>query len=451
MQVDCDRLDLKNKKAGIYGVGGATGRSVINFLSKLGNQLLLYDDQNWQKLEPKTGIKVNNKDDLLNADYIVTSPGVSLQQNFFARAKKRKLLVISEIELAYNFFERFLIAITGTNGKTTTTSLVGEILSKGLKDSHVKIAGNIGTPLLKTMINSDKDDIIVAEVSSFQLAGIKNFAPDIAVNLNFSPDHLDWHKNLDNYRESKQKIFINQTKSQLAVINGDDSDIIQMAEKTSAKIKRVTSKDRPADIIIADDIFIEDEKVIREDSLEARGTHNLKNIAFAVYIGKKLGVSTEIIENVVRNFTPPPHRMQTIKKYRGLRFIDDSKATNPHAACAALDSLEKNSKIVIVAGGQDRKLDLSDFSRKIRQRALGAVLLGETAQSLKTNLVQHDFYNAKIVKNMEQAVRSGIEMLDGEGTLILTPGAPSWDMYESYKERGEFFREAVEMALEDIN
>ncbi len=449
MKIEVDRLDLKGKKAGIYGIGGATGKTVVGFLSKLGNQLLLYDDEDIDSSVYEVGWKANEKSKLLEADFIVASPGVSLQQEFFKEVKRKNIMVISEIELAYNFFNRYIIAITGTNGKTTTASLTGKILSEGLEKSRVKIAGNIGTPLLDTMINSEKDDIIVAEVSSFQLAGIKKFAPDISVVLNFAPDHLDWHRTLENYKKSKQKIFLNQTSDQIALINADDYDVKQMANNTTAVVKKVSSKNKKAEVFIDENIFINGKKVIKRNSLDLREIHNLKNVAFAAFIGNNLGVAIEDLEMAVNNFSPPSHRMQIIKNYKDLVFIDDSKASNPHAACSALKNLDRKKNIVIIAGGQDRNLDLSHFAHKIQEITSGTVLMGEIAESLKSSLASYDYYNTKIVKNMEQAVYAGVKMLSEEGVLILSPGAPSWDMYESYKKRGECFRKAVEVISEE--
>ncbi len=460
MSIDCDKLNLQGKVAGIYGVGGSTGNAVVNFLVELGFKLILYDDKDHQKVAQNLDFQpadknyckfVDNKYELLTSDFIVTSPGVSLEQEFFSRTKENNVLVISEIELAYNFFERFLIAITGTNGKTTTTSLVGDILSTGLNSRNVRTAGNIGAPLLQVLDKGSREDIIVAEVSSFQLAGIKNFAPDIAVALNFSPDHLDWHKNAEAYKQSKRKIFINQTPEQIAIINGDDKDINQMAAVSSAQIKRVSGINKEAEVYVDEEIIVGKDKLISRDDVKIKGTHNFINIAFAAFIGIELGVDYRDVKKAIRNFCPPPHRMQEITRNDDLLIIDDSKATNPHAGCAALNSLKEKDNIVIIAGGQDRSLDLSSFAKKIAKNAAGAVLLGETAEILNNLLASYQFSRTKIAENMQEAVNAGMNMLEGEGVLILSPGAPSWDMFESYKQRGRLFQAEVRKHLPKLD
>lgn len=456
MKIDVDRLSIKNKDIALYGAGGKTGRSVAEFLSSLGCRLYLYDDRDLSELEDTLRSYnmdegkiswIEKKKDLLQAEVIITSPGVSLHREIFRQAERQGISILSEIELAYNFFDRYLIAITGTNGKTTTVSLAGQMLNRGLESREVVTAGNIGKPLLEAMAESSADAIMVVEVSSFQLAAIENFRPEIAALLNFAPDHLDWHKNLQNYRRAKQNIFTNQSEDDMALIDIDSEKTIEMAETSQAQIVKIGTSADKSDILVDGDIFArsgeansDKKKLVEGSSAKMIGGHNLKNIAFAAAIAREMEVDSKVIREVICDFSPPPHRMQEVYRDDNILIIDDSKATNPHAACSALSSLPQDLHKVIIAGGQDRGVNLNSLAAEISSRVSGAVLLGEIADKLESKLEDYGFQNCSKVNDMKQAVKESLEMTGGEGIIILSPGAPSWDMYKSYKERGSIFQ-----------
>ncbi len=461
--VERDLLDLDGKRLALYGFKGVTGKSVMNFLAARNKKLSLYDDSyegesidNYIQSDARTD-KLNILDDkekLLDHEVIITSPGVPTTQEFFRRAEAEDIEIISEIELAYNYFDRYIVAITGTNGKTTTTSMAGKLLKKGLTSREVETAGNIGRPLLEIMEKTSPDSVILAEVSSFQLAGIKNFKPEIAVLLNFSPDHLDWHRTRFHYQKSKAKVFSNQDKTGLAIIDGDSEILREMLPEDGPSVKMVSETLSGASVRIDDGLYLQKEKkynesFISKDLIPLAGKHNLKNAAFAVLIASTLGVNISTLKKEIKDYSPPPHRLQKVQEHKNLDVIDDSKATNPHAALSALESLSgQYDNIYLIAGGQDRGSDLSDLTLKISRLTEGAVLLGETSEEMENLLLKMNFEDFKLAADMPGAVKKALSMIEleaaGNNLLLLSPGAPSWDMYDSYKQRGKKFRREVE-------
>ena len=461
MNIDYDRLGIKDKHIGVYGIGGSTGRSLLKFLKNFPCHPVLYDDKFQQLLEERPWLQQAYKEeeidfaevseDLLKCDLIVTSPGVPLNKLILRRAREKEIMVISEIELAINLYDRFIIAITGTNGKTTTVSLLGEILKKGFTESEIKIAGNIGQPLIEVLPESSQDAIIVAEVSSFQLAGSYNFSPDIAILLNFAPDHLDWHPDVTHYRRSKEKIFNSKDEDSLAIINGDNETVENMASSAAGEIKRVSLNDRDADILVKDDVFqwIEGKqnKLIEGDRVKMAGRHNLMNAGFAVLAALELDVSPCIIREAVYDFTPPSHRMEIFIRENDFVGIDDSKATNPHAVSAALASLNFDERTVVIVGGQDRNVNLTPMIEAIINYTDFCVVIGELAEKIKLMLNKREYQNVFSADSLHEAVEKGLDMLNHSGQLILSPGAPSWDMFENYRKRGKIFKSSVEKKL----
>ena len=454
-------MDLKNKKVGVVGLSKRTGVSTVKFLLEKGAQVVATDHKNKEELSEELdllkGLDINYElnghgEKSLNTEILVVSPGVPLDLDFFKKARKRNIEIISEIELAYRFTEAKIIAVTGTNGKTTTTRLLGEIMSAYYGDKVV-VAGNIGTPLISVATGLSKDNWIVVEVSSFQLEAIKNFKADISIFLNFSEDHLDRHKTVKNYLNAKTKIFINQENNDRAVINYDDEDIRNVVSNYKMKkhyISGNTKVDNGA-FISNNKIYFYNNKekinLISSKELNLKGKHNLMNTAFASYSAYLAGVDIETIRKSIKKFKADKHRIEIIYKNNfGNLVVDDSKATNPDAAIKALDTFD--NEIILIAGGQDRNANFEKLSKKIKEKVKTLILLGETSDKIHKEVLKRGFKNIYKVENMREAVEKAYDEYEKGDCLLLSPACPSWDMYESYKKRGEIFNKEVKRIMD---
>jgi UDP-N-acetylmuramoylalanine--D-glutamate ligase len=452
------KYQLQNKRVTIIGLS-RTGVATARVLAKKGARVTVSDVKGAANLKEELARLADlpleyelegHGEKALQADLIVVSPGVPLGIPFFQKAREQGIPIISEIELAYHLTEARIIAITGTNGKTTTTGLTGEILKKA-RPGLVKVAGNIGTPLIQEATGLTEGDWVVAEISSFQLETIEDFHPYISVYLNFTPDHLDRHRTVENYWEAKKKIFVNQTEKDYAVINLDDPEVVRAAEDCRA-LKYYISINQE----VERGIFLRGEKlVLRDDSFTQElisindipliGMHNIQNVAFACLTAYLTGVEIELMKEVIQEFKPDHHRLEEVARDNdGTIYIDDSKATNPDAAIKGISSFQQ--PIVLIAGGQDRDADFNELVEVINEKVRVLVLLGETKYKLRDQALKQGFDNINIhvVENMEQAVETAFDMLQPGECLLLSPGCPSWDMYSSYKERGKEFQTAVQ-------
>ncbi|MFW5998588.1 MAG: UDP-N-acetylmuramoyl-L-alanine--D-glutamate ligase [Bacillota bacterium] len=453
-------FEVRNKDITVIGLSKRTGVAVTKILCKKGANVTLSDIKSKEELKKELDLlkDYNFKLDLgghseksLQSELIVVSPGVPLDLSFFQKAKKKKIPVISEIELAYRFTKANIIGITGTNGKTTTTSLTGKILKNAEIENKVKIGGNIGIPLIEVATDLSASDWVVAEISSFQLEAVKEFRPYIGAYLNFTPDHLDRHKNIENYFNAKKNIFKNQTQRDYAVINLDDKQVKKSVIDCKAKIFGVSLNKIPKQGAFIENnkimIKIGDivEEIIAISDIPLRGKHNIMNTAFASLISRLVGVKPEIIKREIKKYELKKHRLQKLDIKSQYTVIDDSKATNPDAAIQALKSCKP--PIILIAGGQDRNADFTEFAKMINQRVKTLILMGETKNKLKETVLKTGFKDIYVVDNMENAVKIAVNNLESEEVLLLSPGCPSWDMYSSYKKRGKEFQEEVKKRL----
>ncbi|MFW6268451.1 MAG: UDP-N-acetylmuramoyl-L-alanine--D-glutamate ligase [Bacillota bacterium] len=444
-------MNLNNKTFTVIGLN-KTGIPVTKYLAKKGARVIASDIKKANEIQDKIS-QLKNFDiefDLgghssksLNTDIIVVSPGVPLDLPFFKEAKKNNIPIISEIELAYRMTEANIVGITGTNGKTTTTSLLGEILNNSYL-APVPVAGNIGTPLIEKIENLTEDNWLVAEISSFQLETIKKFRPDISLFLNFSPDHLDRHGSLEKYYSAKKNIFINQNKNDKAIINIDNKFVKKAADDIQAEIFEISLKKE-----VKKGMFFKNnslfaringikKEIININDINIKGKHNLYNTAFAVLTALILDVSSDKIISTCQNFKADKHRMEYLASLDDATiFIDDSKATNPHATINALQTINKN--IILIAGGEDRKLDFEELAKEIKQQVKHVILIGQTKEKIAKVLKNIGFYNFELADDMREAVSYAVKNLDRGDCLLLSPACPSWDMYESYKKRGQDF------------
>jgi UDP-N-acetylmuramoylalanine--D-glutamate ligase len=352
-------------------------------------------------------------------DLIVISPGVAAQNENVIWAEKYKIPVVSELEFASWYMDCPLICVTGTNGKSTVTSLIDFILRRAGKKSIA--CGNLGWPLSDVVLNCKKLDFAVVEVSSFQLEFIRDFKPYISVWLNFSYDHLDHHASMDEYLRAKLRIFENQDNNDWAIIYFEEEERVG-----NIKTKKVIyGNDKKSELIVKDALL--------------KGRHNQDNIQAAFLASKICGVENETIINAVLNFKPLAHRMEYVDKINDIIFIDDSKATNVHAVIPALHSLQ--CPVMLILGGRDKGDDFTRLEDTIREKVSGVVVIGEAKDKIikQLNGIVPIYESA----TLEDAVKCSYKNAKNNTTVLLSPGCSSFDMFKDYKERGNRFKEAV--------
>jgi UDP-N-acetylmuramoylalanine--D-glutamate ligase len=456
-------LQFKNKKIAVLGFSPRTGLELVKYLNKYNVDLIVSDSKSEEELADlikqidTKNIQFDlggNSKAVLEADLIILSPGVPYDLDILKKARRNGIDTISEIEFAYQNTNAEIIAVTGTNGKTTTTDLISAML-KDLENRNVITAGNIGIPFISVVDDLNDEDLVVLELSSFQLEAVKEFKADIAIYLNYSPDHLDRHKTEENYKNAKFKVFNNQSKNDYAIINIDDNYLSSIIDKIKAKTISVSAENHSADLIIKDNkvIFNENKSKMVElldlDKISLPGLHNKKNIAFAALASYLSGQSLDKIQTAAECYKLKEHRMEILINNEKYLIIDDSKATNPEAAVKAIESID--SDIILIAGGQDRNADFDDLINVIKKRVKKLLLIGETAEKISDKLKEYniktnaadDNIEVKLFDCLEEAAAYGVNNLKKDQCLLLSPGCPSWDMFASYKERGDLFKKIV--------
>lgn len=371
------------------------------------------------------------------ADTVVLSPGVRFDLPEIRDAQAAGKTVISEIELAWNFISKPVIGITGTNGKTTTTSLLSEMLRRsGLR---IFTGGNIGTPLISVAEKDGEYDFLLLELSSFQLQGIRNFAPHVAVILNISPDHLDHHSSMEEYEAAKLSLFANQTQDDWAVFNADDPAVLKGSGGFRAKKISFGTGDEKTDIYCREDgiAFGELSFCLRDSPLV--GEHNKENIMAAVAVAGILGCQGDPVQKSINEFRPLPHRMEFVLTVKGVNVYNDSKSTTPFSTLRAIESLP--SPIILLAGGKDKGIDYDCLKDAVASKVKALVFIGETREKMRTQL--GDLAQTTCADSLKEATRSAFELSEAGDTLLFSPGCSSFDMFSSYEERGALFKEIV--------
>jgi len=447
---------LMGKKILIAGFG-KSGTAAFDALFKRGAELYVFDDRDIEKDEPSQFDKLKAAaSDLYtggetvpdeNWDYIIMSPGVPTSLPFVLMARERGAKVIGELELSWILGRGRYAAITGTNGKTTTTTLVGEIFSAaGLK---TVVAGNIGTPVVSEATEADDDTWLVTEVSSFQLETINRFRPSIAAILNLTPDHMDRHKTMKNYAAVKARIFENQEAGDVLVYNADDDLVSGFAgEARSMKVPFSRKRELERGAYVAEGMIVYSapgifEKVIRMDELQIPGKHNLENALSATAISFAAGIDVSVTAQALRDFKGVEHRLEFVAEIGGVLFINDSKGTNPDASIKALEAIGKD--ILLIAGGYDKDADFTEYIDAAGGKVKKLLLLGATAGKLRECALAGGFKEEDVIiaGNMAKAVAAGIEFAAPGDTVLLSPACASWDMYTNYEERGADFKSCV--------
>lgn len=382
---------------------------------------------------------------LTQIDEVVISPGVPLTIPIVKAAYEQGVPVIGEVELAFRLTKTPFIAITGTNGKTTTTTLLGEIFKASGRGTYV--VGNIGDPITNYVANAKEGEIFVTEISSFQLETIEVFRPRTAVILNLTPDHLDRHLSMENYLKAKGRIFENQKPEDLLVLNADDPLVCTLGEKAISR-KAYFSYKKTLEFgawCLNGEIYINNgEKVIfvcREEVLGIIGPHNTMNVLAALTTAYFSGLSLDVIVPVLRSFNGVEHRLEWVGCFSGVTYINDSKGTNTSATITALNAVTQ--PIILLAGGYDKKEDYSDLMALVAKRVKRLIVLGVTANDLIMAANLKGFTNIKKVENYEEAVAIVKAEAEPGDTILFSPACASWDMYDNYEIRGRVFKALV--------
>ena len=378
-------------------------------------------------------------------DFVVKNPGIPYQNCMVEAAIKKGVPVYTEVEIAYHLLEGLIIGITGSNGKTTTTTLASLMLKKSFPERQVYAAGNIGIPLSELAEQSTNKDIYVSELSSFQLMGIDQFKPKIACIVNIFSAHLDYHGSREEYINAKLQLTKNQTEEDYLVYNADYPELITLIEgNTKATLVPFSRKNTLefGSSVKDDYIYFNNEKVIPVSTIQVPGTQNVENVLAAVAIAKLAGATNEGIEKAVQNFHGVKHRTQFIKEVNKRRFYNDSKATNIIATQTALRSFI-NQSVILIAGGLDRKNGFDELVPDLKSVS-GIVLYGETKEKLQEAAKVAGVPVIEVVNTLEEATKKAYEISKEEDIILLSPACASWDQFKNFEIRGDEFIRVVE-------
>jgi UDP-N-acetylmuramoylalanine--D-glutamate ligase len=384
----------------------------------------------------------------LEADLIVPSPGVPPIAEILA-AREKGVQVLSEIELAYLFLRGKIVGITGSNGKSTTTTLVHRILKEAGLRAH--LAGNIGTPLVSFVDKSRDDDIYVTEISSFQLEYTERFTPAVAAFLNVSENHIDWHGTFDRYFAAKKKLILRQGPADISILNRDDERVWGLAAEAGSRFYGFSRKRRLARGAFLDDgwVIVRDgapEKVVPASRIALPGAHNLENVLAAALVGRLLGVIPASMRRTILAFRGLEHRLEDVLTVRGIRFVNDSKATTVDATLKALASFDR--PIVLILGGRGKGGDFSPLRPMVRKRARSVVLVGEAADKIEKAL--DGIVPVVRAANYRQVVRLAFGQAVRGDVVLLAPACTSWDMFKDFEERGRTFKREVRLLAANL-
>jgi UDP-N-acetylmuramoylalanine--D-glutamate ligase len=440
----------QNKNVLILGLA-KSGFAAAKLLYELGAKVTVNDQKPFEENEAaqgleRMGIRVicgSHPLELLDEpfDLIVKNPGIPYYNPLVAKAMEKGIPIVTEVELAYQISEAPLIGITGSNGKTTTTTLIYEMLKEGGKQPL--IAGNIGTVACEVAKEASSENWIVTELSSFQLMGIIDFQPKISVLLNIFNAHLDYHGTKEEYAKAKGNLFKNQTDDDFAVVNADDETVMKLVQSSDAqKVFFSTTQCLQSGAWIENGIiYFNGEKIIETKDIALPGKHNLENILAAISAAKLTGVDNEAIVRVLKTFTGVKHRLQFVIEVNGRKFYNDSKATNILATQKALSAFE-NDSIILLAGGLDRGNEFDELIPYLKN-VKAMILVGQTARKLERVAKEAGIEIIEHVDNVEKAVPIAYELSQPGDIILLSPACASWDQYKTFEQRGDIFIGAV--------
>ncbi len=467
-----------------------SGIAAAKFANKQGYEVYITESKSLDKIKEECksqveelknlGIKIEcgyHSDEFISgAKFAITSPGIPPKSEIFKRLAEKNTKIISEIEYAYLNTKIPFIAITGTNGKTTTTALVSHILSK---DFDAPVCGNIGVP--PTSLIEEKHDFLVCEISSYQAQMTEKFKAKIACWTNFTPDHIDWHGGLENYFKAKAKIFLPPQEPEYAVLNAQDEKLKEFAKECKNVVffdcdvdaqrtviarsvsdaaihnggvkmdchekQSFSRNDGTLESVVTQNSYIKDnaifygnEEIISLSDCPLVGHHNYQNIMCGIIIAKLVGMKNEDIRTQIMSFKAPEHRLEKVREMDGITFYNDSKATNPEASIVAIDSFN-NVDVALILGGRDKNTDLTEMCHSINKHIKTVLLIGEATERFEENLVKNGFSNIIKERTMEDAIDKAISLKPD--VVLLSPACASFDMFNSYEHRGDVFKTYV--------
>jgi len=449
-------MNLKGLRVLVVGFG-ITGLPLVDFLHRKGALITLTDEKNEmllrESLEKVKNIPMkkilgghpSNMDVYEKPDLVIVSPGVPLDLHFIQEFKKMNVDIIGEIELAYRYLINPLVAVTGTNGKTTTTALTGEIFK--IDGKNPEVVGNIGVPIIEKIDKVKEDQYFVMEVSSFQLETIQKFRPASAAILNITPDHLNRHGSLDTYAALKFRIFENQLEDDVAVINADDRICAMRSNQINSRILYFSRLQPQKNGIFLSGTKMmvrwngEENHIINTEQIKIPGAHNVENAMAAAGLAIASNVDIEAIKEGLMTFNGVEHRIEQVANINGVSFINDSKATNPDAAMKAIEAVD--APIILLAGGMDKHNDFKELFMSFNQKVAHVFVYGETADQLIQTAKDEKYLNIEKVRDLEEAVHKAANLAKTGHSILLSPACASWDMYPSYEHRGNHFKDIV--------
>jgi len=452
--------ELKGKKIMIVGLA-RTGVSLARLLTEHGAEVTVSDHKSKAELatflEMMSGIEVHydlgghTPKTFLAQDLIVLSPGVPPHLKIFDYARSNGVKVTGEFEFCSQFIKEPVIAITGTNGKTTTTRLIEQFLTRS--GVNCWIGGNYGEPLSEYLRSGVKAQVLVLEVSSFQLEHTESFTPTNIVFMNLAENHLDRYRSMEEYVNAKRRIFLNTNQSTTSILNADDNAVVELARDPAVQRGRIFYFSRkptlePQIMNIGGAVLIKDQIRVRTgpeieyytvSNAKMRGKHNYENIMAAILAAREHGATHEAIQRVIDDFPGMPHRLEYVRKVGGVQFYNDSKATNVHAVMRALDTFDEN--VILIMGGKDTNLNFAPLKDRIRRVVKTLILVGEAKERINRDI--GDFTETFLIGTFEEAILISYQKSRINDVVLLSPGCSSFDTFDSYVERGNYFKELV--------
>lgn len=444
-------MDLNRRKVLVVGLA-RTGLATVRFLKTKGAIISATEvktkEEMKEVLREMEGLGIpmewggHTAKGFLNQDLIVLSPGVDPTTQPVQEALDKGIQVIGEMELAYHFIHVPIIAITGTNGKTTTTLLIGEMLKE--EGKRVGVGGNVGEPLILFAEGGDQWEILAVEVSSFQLGGIEAFRPRCSVLLNITEDHLDRYSRYEDYIEAKLRIFKNQGSDDVAILNGDDPIVMKYAERVKAKKFFFSLKEKVEEGAFSngEEILLKlkgSEETYSLTHVPLKGIHNVENMMAAVIGARLFGSSKEAVQRVLNRFEGLEHRLELVREIEGVPYYNDSKGTNVGSVVKSLQSFKE--PVILIAGGKDKNTDLSPLREFVQGRVKRLILIGEARERMAREL--GSLTDTLMAETLEEAVLLAHRTARKGEVVLLSPACSSFDMFKDYKERGKVFKEAV--------
>ena len=441
-------MELRNKKITVIGMG-RSGVAVANFLVSREARVTLIDQKKRQDLEeavqqlnPSVQTRFGSSTLAGNEEGLILSPGIDINSSFLEPARQQNIPIWSEVELACRFTNAPIIAVTGTNGKSTTTTLIGQILQAGGKS--VLVGGNIGIPFI-SLVDREAPDFLVVEISSFQMEAIEKFRPKISVVLNITPDHLERHKTIEAYIRLKEKVSENQTESDYLILNQDDPNTKNLGQNSRAQKLFFSARDS-----VKTGVFLrENALMLRKNATEKKICHlddlnqvmqwQVENVLAASLASSLLDIPLETIAETLKQFTGLEHRMEWVRTYRGIDFVNDSKGTNVGAVQKSLESLSR--PVVLIAGGKDNESDFLPLQQVFKQKVKHLILIGEARSKFRQIL--NGSFNYEEANSMEDAVQKATGNAASGDVVLLSPACASFDMFIDYRDRGDQFKSIV--------